>query len=188
MKRLILPLTLACLASTAFADEVTLRNGSTFTGIVREEGDRVTIEMEFGSMTFRRVDVRSISRGEDVVKTFEEKAAKADGAKGLVEVALWGRDHGLRVRADELLERIIRVDPDQAEARAALGYQRIGGRWLKGDDLLIAQGMTKIDGKWMSSTEAQLELNRREAARVEAARNALEARTNDQKHEEKMVA
>ena len=50
------------LASAALADELVLKNGSSFNGIVRESGDKVTVEMDYGTMTFKKVDVRSISR------------------------------------------------------------------------------------------------------------------------------
>src|SRR5882672_2773127 len=179
--------TLAALAASASADELILRNGSSFSGAVRESGDKVTIEMDLGTMTFKKVDVRSIVRGDDVVKTFEEKSAKADGARGLVEVALWGRENGLRNRADDLLDRVLRLDPDQPDARKALGYERVGGRWLRGDDLKTAQGMVKLEGKWLAGGDAQRELDRREGARIESDRNAMEARIADQKHEEEMV-
>jgi hypothetical protein len=178
---------LAVGTASASADEVVLRNGSSFSGAVREDGDRVTIEMDSGTITFKKVDVRSVTRGDDVVKTFDERAAKASGSKELVDVALWGRDHGLKNRSDDLLERVLRVDPDQPDARRILGYERVNGLWLRGDDLKIAQGLVKLDGKWMSGQDAQRELQRRESARIESDRNALDARVADQKHEEEMV-
>src|SRR5204862_4833854 len=42
------------MATAALADEVVLKNGSAFSGIVREEGDRVVVEMDFGTMAFKK--------------------------------------------------------------------------------------------------------------------------------------
>src|ERR1043165_5528507 len=108
------------LASAALADEVTLKNGSTFSGIVREQGDRVTIEMDYGTMSFKKVDVRSISRNnEDFLSQFQEKAKTALDVKSMMELAAWARDRGLAGRATELYRKVIVLDPDQAEARTA---------------------------------------------------------------------
>lgn len=178
---------LAALASSASADELVLRNGSTFVGAVREEGDRVTIEMDFGTMSFRKVDVKSVIRGQDTVRDFEERCARASGSKELVDVALWGREKGLGRRADDLLQRVLKLDPDQSDARKALGFERIGGQWLKDDELQVARGFLKVDGKWLPRDSAQRQLDRQAAARLEQDRIALEARIADQKHEEEMV-
>ena len=75
-------------------------------------------------MTFKKVDVRSISRGSDVLTQFQDKAAKATDAKGMMEVAAWARDNGLAGPAQELYRKVIVLDPDQAEARKALGYEK----------------------------------------------------------------
>jgi hypothetical protein len=135
------------LLPSAFADDLVLHNGSTFSGAVRVEGDRVTIEMDYGTMSFKRVDVKAITRGVDMVRTFEERAARAEGSKELVGVALWGREQGLSHRSDDLLNRILRLDPDQAEARRALGYERVHGQWLKDDDLRTARGLPRKDSR-----------------------------------------
>lgn len=177
----------ASLMGSAVADEVVLRNGAKFSGAVREEGDRVLIEMDFGSMSFKKVDVLSITRGEDVIRGFEERAAKASGNKELVEVASWARANGLGRRADDLLNRVLQIDPDHAEARKSLGYERFEGRWLIGDALLVARGLVLVDGKWIPKEEAQRVLERQESAKLEADRIDLERRIADQQHQQEMV-
>jgi len=177
----------AALAASASADELVLRNGSTFVGAVREEGDRVTIEMDLGTMSFKKVDVKSITRGQDTVRDFDERCARASGSKELVDVALWGREKGLGRRADDLLQRVLKLDPDQPDARKALGFERFGGQWLKGDELQVARGFLKVDGKWLPKDAAQRQLDRQASARMDQDRIALEARIADQKHEEEMA-
>ena len=139
---LTLPLPLA-------ADELVLRNGAAFSGIVREEGEKVVIELDFGTMTFRKSEVRSIRKTDDPIKEFEQKLQAAVDAKGYYEVALWGRDKGLGTRANDLFRKIISLNPDHEGARKALGFEKVEGRWLEGDDLMIARGLLLHNGRWL---------------------------------------
>src|SRR5262245_37377392 len=111
MKALLLSLSLA---TAAWADEVVLRNGSSFSGVVREQGDKVVVEMDYGTMTFKKVDVLSIQRGEDVLTQFQEKSRTATDVKSMMDLAAWARDKGLAGRATELYRKVIVLDPDQA--------------------------------------------------------------------------
>jgi len=173
--------------SAALADEVVLRNGSAFSGIVREEGDRVIVEMDYGTMTFKKVDVRSISRGNDVLSTYQDKASKATDAKSMMDVAAWARDNGLAGRAQELYRKVIVLDPDQAEARKALGYEKFNGQWLTGDDLMTARGFVKVGGRWMNKDTADRILEQEAQARIETDRLSQARREGDQRHVEEMT-
>ena len=155
------------LAAPAVADEVILRNGSSFSGIVREEGDRVTITMDYGTMTFRRIDVREVRRSDDPLKELETKAATASTPKEHFELALWARDRGLKGRSDELLQKVIFLDPDHEGARKALGYERHEGQWLNGDELMVARGFVKHQGKWLRRETVEQLLAQEHAEAVE---------------------
>src|SRR5207244_4019169 len=169
------------------ADEVVLKNGSAFSGIVREEGDRVVVEMDFGTMAFKKVDVRSISRsGEDVLSQFQEKAKSATDVKGMMGLAGWARDKGLNARANELYRKILTLDGDQAEARKALGYEKVNGLWLTGDELMTARGFVKVNGRWMNKDSADRVLEQDAQARIETDRLAQFRREGDQRHEQEM--
>lgn len=175
------------LTSAALADEVVLKNGSAFSGIVREEGDKVVVEMDYGTMTFKKVDVRSIQRGDDVLSQFQEKARKATDVKSMMELASWARDKGLAGRASELHRKVIALDPDQAEARRSLGYEKFNGQWLTGDELMTARGFVKISGRWMAKDTADRILEQEAQARIESERLALAKREADQRHVEEMT-
>lgn len=168
MRSLLVVLTLATAVS---ADELTLRNGGTFTGVVREQGDKVTIESDYGSMTFKKIDVRSVVKGRSAVGDFDAKVSATTSTQGLAAVAAWALDNGLRGRAEGLFRSILAVEPDHAEARRGLGFENVDGRWLTGDDLQIARGLAKVDGRWIPKEEAAklLELQV-EADRLEAQR------------------
>jgi hypothetical protein len=175
------------MVSAALADEVVLRNGSSFSGIVREEGDRVIVEMDYGTMTFKKVDVRSISRGNDVLNQFQEKSAKATDVKSMMEVAAWARDNGLAGRALEIYRKVIVLDPDQADARKALGFEKVNGQWLTGDDLMTARGFVKVNGRWMNKDTADRILEQETQTRIESDRLAQARREADQRHVEEMT-
>jgi len=175
------------LASAASADEVVLRNGSAFTGLVREEGDRVIVEMDFGTMSFKKVDVRSISRGVDPMTEFDTKLKAATDIKGMVDVAAWAREKGLGTRATDLYRKILTLDSDQPDARKALGYEKVNGQWLAGDELMVARGFVKVNGRWLTKETAELLLQQQENSRAELERLALDKRIADQRHEQEMT-
>ena len=48
-----------------------------------------------------------------------------------------------------------RVDPDNVEARHALGYSQVGGKWATRDEVMIQRGYRKYKGKWMLPQEIE---------------------------------
>jgi len=178
----------AALSSACLADEVVLRNGSVFSGIVREDGDRVVIEVDFGTLSFKKVDVRSISRGgEDPIREFQEKSKTATDAKSMVALAAWAREKGLGTRANDLYRKVLGLDPDQAEARKALGYEKFNGLWLAGDELMTARGFVKFNGRWVLKDTADRLQELDAQAKIEADRVAATTRIADQRHSEELT-
>ncbi len=175
------------LASAALADEVVLRNGSTFSGLVREEGDRVVVEMDFGTMSFRKVDVRSISKGSDPYSEFETRSKAATEVKSLLELAVWAKEKGLGTKSTDLYRKILTLDPDQADARKALGYEKVAGQWLAGDELMVARGFVKVNGRWLIKETAERLQEQDELGRQENERLQLAKKIADQKHEQEMT-
>lgn len=175
------------MASTALADELVLRNGSVFSGVVHEDGDRVTVEMDFGTMTFKKVDVRSISRGVDPLAEFEQKSKAATDVRSKLELAAWAREKGLGGRATDLYRKILTLDPEQADARKALGYEKVNGQWFQGDDILVARGYVKVNGRWMLREDAAQARELEAQARIEADRVALGETVARLRHEEEMA-
>jgi len=143
------------LVAPAFADEVILNNGAAFTGLVREERDRIVVEVDFGTMTFKRSDIRSIRKSDDPIREYEQRLKAATDVKGYYDLSVWCRDKGLTSRATELLKKVIFLDPDHEEARKALGYEKVDGRWLEGEDLKIARGYVKHGGRWLKKDTAE---------------------------------
>jgi hypothetical protein len=170
----------------AAADELVLRNGAAFTGVVREEGEKVVLVLDIGTMTFPRSEVRSIRKTDDPLKEYDQKVQAAKDAKGYYEVALWAREKGLDPRANELFRKVISLDPDHEGARKALGFQKIEGRWLEGDELMMARGFLKVNGRWLpkdtvekmqeNDKQLRIENDRRETAeRIAGLQHDLES-------------
>lgn len=163
---------LAVASIPAFADEVVLRNGARFEGDVRESKDTVTVVMDFGSITFKRIDVARIDRGPAPILVFDGRLVllKADDLEGRFDLAMWALDRHLDQRATKLLEHILERDPDHARAREALGYRRHQGKWLTEEEYFTEQGLVKCRGEWMKKEIV------REILRIEAEQEAEIAR------------
>lgn len=185
VKRIGLLLLLGASAPAARADEVVLRNGAVFSGVVREEGDRVVVEVDAGTMTFRRADVREVRRTEDPLREFERRLSAAGDAEAYYELALWARERGLTSRANDLFRKVLSLQPDHEGARKALGHEKVEGRWMEPDEAMVARGFVKVDGRWLKRETAELlmaqeglhrmEVERRESAeRIERLRKEVE--------------
>ncbi len=176
-------LAVLALATPAFADEVVLRNGAVFTGVVREEGDRVVLHLDFGTMTFKRIDVRSIVKSDDPLKELDRRMKDVEGAQGHYDLAIWARDKGLTNRSNDLLRKAIEIEPDHAGARKALGYEKVEGRWLEGDPLKVALGLVKHNGRWLPRETVERLLENEKQVLIESDRRAIERRAIDTQRE-----
>lgn len=102
--------------------------------------------------------------------------AKGDAA-GAYRLALELEGKGYAELAKSAYGRVIDAEPDHAAARRALGYERVGGRWLTGDDLLRAKGLVLSGGRWVLAQEvrppdANLPRMRKAATGLQSTRSA----------------
>ena len=66
--------------------------------------------------------------------------------------------------AAKAYEIVVGIDPEHRAARRALGFEKIGERWYRGDDLKRAKGFVRHEDRWMTSEEfAEATRPRREA-------------------------
>jgi hypothetical protein len=105
-------------AATGFADEVTLKGGGKFSGIVEEKGDKVIVRMEHGTLTFDRDKVDKIDRTKSsVLQEFDERLkgtnlSKLDEVEGLLK---WVEQRRMAEPAKELRERAGRLRWDAVD-------------------------------------------------------------------------
>ncbi|HEX5137122.1 MAG TPA: HEAT repeat domain-containing protein [Planctomycetota bacterium] len=175
------------LVPVGFADTVILENGLEVSGAVAERDG--TVEVAFGGKTrvFPRDRVKEIRKGESPVEEFARRAAAlpAEDAAGWYRLGLWAREHGLAT-AREALDRVVAIDPDHRAARRELGFERIDGAWVSGDDAMRRKGFVLAGGRWLLPAEADRLMREglMEQAPVtdehrKAAREAVEALKDD---------
>jgi tetratricopeptide (TPR) repeat protein len=126
-------LILSC-SALALADEVTLKGGGKFSGIVEERGDKVTIRMEHGSFTFDREKVEKIDRTKgSVLQEYEDRLrntnlAKVDDVENLLK---WVEQGRMVEPAKELRERLGRLKWDAIDLTNA-GQLEAYAAWAQG--------------------------------------------------------
>ena len=155
----------AMLAAPAWADVVTLNDGSKREGkVLREDAEELVLEVTQGRLkaeiTFKRSEVKGVEKGPTAAeKTLAEvekrKAALKDtDAAGWLDFAQWlDRLTGFSQDARAAYEKVIRIDPENEAARRKLGYQRVGGQWLTEADIMTAKGLVLHNGKWVTPEE-----------------------------------
>jgi len=146
------------LAGAVGADEVVLKNGSKLEGAVREDGNKVIIDVGSGTVTIDRSQVKSISRPEDQIQEFDRRVQtiKPDDANGYYQTYLWARQQpGMKTRAEGLLKRALEADPNHDPSRRALGYVNYKGAWLTQDEYKAALGLVRYNGEWVAADAAE---------------------------------
>lgn len=162
---------LACLlALPAAADEVVLRNGARFSGVVTREAGRVHVRLDAGELSFAAVDVASVRLDEsDPFNEAERRAMEASTAQACHEAAVFAAEKGLPQKAQELHLRAVALDPDHEGSRRALNHVKHQGRWLPFEDLMGELGYVKEGEDWIPRAERE---RRQEAARAEVLAQA----------------
>lgn len=161
---------LAGMSLSTTADEVVLRNGAVFEGIVTETGDRVVVKMAVGTMSFKKIDVASVRKTEDALSVYEKRAAEAATAEARYELGTWARERGLARQAEAQFEKAIDQDPEHAGARRALGYEKHEGKWVRFDDLMLSKGFVKVGNGWQPKEAVEAQKERESQERLQGLR------------------
>lgn len=190
--RLALAAVLASLpAPPAGADDVYLKNGETFEGVIAiREGAQVRIQLPGGEMRLpagqvERIDEKRSPYAEYLARHRELEAA--GDARAWLELALWAESrqlaHGTKqaaLAAAELEPGLPALEP--LMRRLDYVYDADSGRWLPLAEHMRRRGYVYADGRWVSRQEvmAALELRRQQLAlRREEARVVRESRQAD---------
>jgi len=148
-------LTLLLFVPVGSADTVVLKNGLEVSGAVAEKGGTVEVACDGKTRVFPRDRVAEIRRGESPAEEFTRRAAALadDDAAGWFKLGLWARANGVP-RTSDAFERVIEIDPDHRAARRELGYERIDGDWVSGDEAMRRKGFVLAGGRWLLPAEA----------------------------------
>lgn len=164
------------LAAPALADDVELKSGTVVSGRVEDLGDSIRLHRKGGSVVYPKFMIRKITprKTEGEIYLEKAKALKGDDLAGHLRLARWCTARELEKEAALEFEKVIGIDPDHAESRAALGHERHEGKWLTKDEINKAKGLVKHEGRWMTPEERDLQVALVEKERLdrELARKA----------------
>ncbi len=151
---------------TCRAEEFVLVNGGRVSGelVNRRENPREQYVIQTsggGRITLAASQVEQVMP----VRADEEEYGKIrpgypDTVEGQWALAEWCREHKLPVERETHLKRIIELDPNHIEARHALGYSQIEGKWATQDELMIERGYKRYKGRWMLPQQIEISENK----------------------------
>lgn len=155
----LLLLLLAPAAPAALADEVTLQTGGRIVGTVEvlEDGAyRVTTDA--GTvMNLERRQVSSVTQSSAEQQAYADRAPSApDTAKAQLALAKWCRQHNLGDEASRHAERVVELDPTNAEARQMLNFRNVDGEWMTREQVMAGRGLVWSDGKYRTQQEVAI--------------------------------
>ncbi|HUT09202.1 MAG TPA: HEAT repeat domain-containing protein [Thermoguttaceae bacterium] len=164
----IVPAVLLSAASLPASDDVfLLKTGGRVVGelLNPDEVPRKTYAIGLrcgGRITLDQVQVQAVLTQNPDLQQYEQICPRfPDTVEGQWALAQWCQDRGLSTQRKTHLERIIELDPDHAEARRLLGYQKSADRWLTREEIMAEQGYVGYKGRYRTSQEIELMENRR---------------------------
>jgi tetratricopeptide (TPR) repeat protein len=121
------------IGSAALADTIILTNGDKIEGEILEEGSQgVKVQTKYGPITLSRRSIRKIIKEGPTEAEYKEKAAEL--AQDHAELGDWCKEQGLEEEAKKHYEMALKFNPDNADARKALGFVKKGDKWVKGEE------------------------------------------------------
>ena len=162
------------------ADVVYLKSGGSFSGrILEQSAEKVVIDFGDGTIGLQMDQVEKIVKGTSPLDEFDARASKLgrEDVNGWRSLGLWAATKGLSAQSRAAYKRVLALAPDDKEAREALGFVQVDGRWLTEEESYRARGFVKYDGEWMTPAEVQLAQSdaAREQSRDEADKRASDA-------------
>jgi hypothetical protein len=159
---LFVPLTAAC------AEVFVLKSGGQVEGEQlnkgRERGQPYHLRTEGGvKLALADSAVLRVIVKTDLDKQYEAFALKLENTvESQWNMAEWCKEVGLHEQRKRHLAAVITLDPNHAEARRALGYQRFGSRWLTQEEFMQSQGYVRYKGAWRLKQEIEIDSRKTE--------------------------
>src|SRR5262245_10501966 len=150
-------LLLLAVPALALADEVYLKDAGVISGrIVEHTETMIVVDNGDGTLGVPTSRVERIVKSKSAVEEYDERAGRLgpeDGG-GWRSLGRWATQQGLSKQSRQAYERVLALAPDDPEAREALGFVRLGGRWVTEEESYRAQGYVRYEGEWMTQAEA----------------------------------
>lgn len=173
-------------AAASFADEVFLVGGGRVTGVVVERNEKtIVLDVGAGRVALPLSRVERVVASRSALAAFRERAQSLapDDLPGWLALAYWAQERSLGTPAREAFERVLRLDPQNAAAQAAVGNVQQDGRWMTPEESFKARGLVAFEGSWITPAERDsIRRDRREAdadRRLRAERAEADARVRE---------
>ncbi len=110
-----------------------------------------------GEITLDKSQVLHIAVRNEFEAEYEKiRGDYPDTAQGQWDLATWCLKHSLAKQRQVHLERVIALDPDNKDARGALNYSFVDGKWVHPDELQKQRGYVFYKGAWMLPQQVEL--------------------------------
>ena len=158
-------------AGLASADTIELTNGGRLEGkmVPSDESNKSNFVIELtagGKLTIPRSQVASLDPATESSTEYKKLARSSpDTVAAHLKLAEWCRQHKLQADGQRHLERIVELDANNAEARAALGFREKDGRWMNRDDVMASRGLVLYKGTYVTPQQVEL-IERQQESRV----------------------
>jgi hypothetical protein len=160
--------------TSAYADIFQLASGGRLEGKLLPADDasklNCTIELSAGGrVTIARSQIAKIETVTDVTAEYQKLARTSpDTVDAHWQLSEWCREHKLRDERRQHLDRILELNPNHADARAALGFHQKDGQWMNRDDVMAARGLVLFDGKYVTPQQVELLKQQKESKVTQA--------------------
>jgi len=139
--------------AVAQAEIFHLSSGGTVEGTLLnpDESPRSTfqVQTDSGVLVLGRTTVRDVVAFSAQLKQYEEFLPRMpDTIEGQFQMARWCDQNNLPEKRDFHYNEILKRDPDNLDARKALGYERFQNKWIIRDDWMRSQGYVRDGGRW----------------------------------------
>ncbi len=174
----------ALLAGSALADVVHLKTGERLHGMVERKGNALVVTNRYGSTTVSASNVKLIEETPGILAGYEKAASEASAfdIESQRRLANLCREKGLTSRERYHLLLVLRLRPDDVEARSRLGYVRHGEQWVTKSEEMYDRGLVKFRGDWVKPAEKEAILQEEEKRKQE------ELAEKRRKREERLAA
>ena len=193
MKKIPILLILLLCPAALFADEIFLKGAGSFSGRITQETDAmVMINTGDGEIGVPRDRIARVVKGRSALDDYEDRAKKLkpDNVQGWKELGRWAAHAGISTQSRQAYENVVRVSPNDMEARQALGFVFQDQKWMTEEESYRSRGYVRYQGEWMTQNEVQMHETHQanEQAIRDAEQRAVDAEVAQVKAEQEAEA
>lgn len=156
------------------ADVLELTSGGRVEGKIKPSPDNDTknfiVDLAAGGqLVIPRSQVAHVDAASDAEAEYRKLARTSpDTVEAHWKLVEWCRQHKVQKNAEQHLARILELDPNHVEARAALGFRQKDGQWMNRDDVMASRGLVLFEGRYVTPQQVELATKQKEARVTQA--------------------